>query len=556
MSVPVLQGMALCLAATVAWSGAVWAGESEATDPRGERPQPPASASILPPYAFDRAREPELMATAGLPVADVRFRGHSVIAEQRLQALAAPYTGRTLALAELADLQDAVTGLYVEQGYLTSGAVVKGLDAGVLDVDVVEGRLAEVVVQTDGRLSPEYLARYLEGFGPLDPVNVFDVERRLQTLQQESHVSRLEARLLPGARVGESVLEVRAFETAPWAVRLELSNHQSPAIGEWNGRLALTARNLSGRTDDLALVARLSEGMDELSVDYDTPLNAVGTRLSLFASASDSEIVAAPFDDLGIEAETRTFGARLSQPLRRSPSGHSRLSLSMEWRESETFLLGSGFSFVEGPEEGLSQVAALRVAWEELHRGATNVLAARVALSFGLDAFGATEAAGGVADGTFRKLVAQLQWARRLALRSSQLVLRVDAQLTEDPLLGMEQIPLGGRWAVRGYRENTLIRDNAVIGSLEWRLPLWRDPRGASIVELRPFVDGSWSSNENRDEIGPQGLYSVGLGVVWQPAPSFQAELYWGEALNDLDYPVEYSVQDDGLHARLSWTPW
>lgn len=518
---------------------------------------PPALAAdagpVLPPYEF--ADDPVAAAATVSPVRvdEIRFRGHRALPTQALDAVAARFTGRNLGFRELAELQDALTGVYVSQGYITSGVVVRSVAGGVLTVDVVEGRLTEVQVADAGRFSSRYLSGYLGAFGPMDPVNVFDLERRLQTLQQDPHVARVEAELLPGLQAGESILRLKAVETRPWDVYLEAANHQSPSIGEWHGRVALTALNISGRGDDLRLGGRASEGLTELSLEYDMALTAGDTRVTFYAYGTDSEIVTAPFDDLDIEAETHTVGARLSYPLRRHPAGHTRISLSAEWRESETFLLGSGFSFVDGPDEGLAQVAALRVGWEHLYRGQRNVLAAGITASFGVDAFGATQAAGATPDGSFRKLVAQAQWARRLDFLQSQLVLRSDLQLTQDALLGMEQIALGGRWSVRGYRENTLIRDGAVIASAEWRIPLLRDVRGASRLELRPFFDYSRSWNHGRDEVGPRALRSAGLGLAWQPLRGLQAEAYWGEALNDIDYPGEYSLQDDGVHVRFTW---
>jgi hemolysin activation/secretion protein len=514
----------------------------------------PATASILPAYDFDDGLEDEaLPAALDLPIADLRLEGHTVLTAADLTALKARFSGRRLGYRELSALRDELTALYIQRGYVTSGATIRSLSDGVLTIDVVEGRIDRIQVETDGRFRPDYVATYLQGFGPIEPVNVFDLEQRLQMLQQSLHVARVDAVLLPGERPGESVLRVRPTETRPWSVRFEVSNHQSPAIGEWHGLVSVGALNLSGRADDLHLAARASEGLQELTLSYEFPITARDSRLELYASGTRSEIVTAPFDQLGIEAETRSYGLRLSHPWHRTPSRQSRLSLALERRSSETFLLGSGFSFVEGPDEGESRVTVVRAAWQDLYRSGRNVLASRAEISAGVDAFGATRNAGGLPDGEFRKLLLQAQWARFLDLLDSQLVVRADAQLTSDPLLGIEQIALGGRWTVRGYRENTVIRDNAVLASVEWRVPVWRGPLGNSRLEVRPFFDWSYSWNEARPEIGPQRLASVGLGLLWQPAMGIQAEVVWGHALRNIDYPGGNSVQDDGIHVRGIW---
>ena len=69
------------------------------------------------------------------------------------------------------------------------------------------------------------------------PVNVNDLERRLQLLQQDDRIRAVNAALIPGSRRGESVLRVQLSEAESWRVRLEADNHGSPAIGSEAGAL-------------------------------------------------------------------------------------------------------------------------------------------------------------------------------------------------------------------------------------------------------------------------------------------------------------------------------
>ena len=79
---------------------------------------------------------------------------------------------------------------------------------------------------------------------------------------------------------------------------------------------------------------------------------------------------------------------------------------------------------------------------------------------------------------------------------------------------------------------------------------------GRSRLELRPFVDWSYSANVDADEIGPRQLSSAGIGFYWSPTPPLQFEVYWGEALNNVTYAGEYDLQDDGIHFRFTWDAW
>ena len=58
----------------------------------------------------------------------------------------------------------------------------------------------------------------------------------------------------------------------------------------------------------------------------------------------------------------------------------------------------------------------------------------------------------------------------------------------------MEQIAVGGMRTVRGYRENQMVRDNALISSLELRIPLLRTALGAEpargdVLLARPLLE-------------------------------------------------------------------
>ena len=82
-----------------------------------------------------------------------------------------------------------------------------------------------------------------------------------------------------------------------------------------------------------------------------------------------------------------------------------------------------------------------------LRRTRDRVLAARSVFSFGLHALGATEN-DSKPDGEFFAWLGQFQWAQRLD-EGDEIILRTDAQLTQDPLLPMEKFVVGGADTVR-----------------------------------------------------------------------------------------------------------
>jgi hemolysin activation/secretion protein len=127
----------------------------------------------------------------------------------------------------------------------------------------------------------------------------------------------------------------------------------------------------------------------------------------------------------------------------------------------------------------------------------------------------------------------------------------VAGQWTAESLLGLEQMSIGGRETVRGYRENQLVRDTGIAASVEFRIPVLFDSEGAGIVHLAPFFDfgGGWNVNGSPK---PTTLSSAGVGLLANPWKQVAAELYWGHPFRDIDIEDDNSAQDLGLHFRLN----
>lgn len=66
----------------------------------------------------------------------------------------------------------------------------------------------------------------------------------------------------------------------------------------------------------------------------------------------------------------------------------------------------------------------------------------------------------------------QHQLVRRVGNRGIQMISKANAQMKKDQLLPLGKFSVGGANTVRGYRENLYVRDNGVLSSLEFRIPL------------------------------------------------------------------------------------
>ena len=139
----------------------------------------------------------------------------------------------------------------------------------------------------------------------------------------------------------------------------------------------------------------------------------------------------------------------------------------------------------------------LRFAQDWVKRDTSSVFAACSQFNFGIDAFDATINVTGT-DGKFFAWQGQFQWVEQLAPRVL-LIGRVGGQFTDDSLLSLEKFSLVGINTVRGYAENQLLTDSGVLGTLELRIPVTKNP---STLQLNPFIE--FGTGWNNDEPNPE----------------------------------------------------
>lgn len=523
------------------------------------KPPTPAPGIVLPPLPLLPKEK------AGIPpvrsfIREIRVTGSTVFSPEEIAQVTERYTNRELTAEDLEALRLALTLLYVNKGYVNSGAILpdQTIADGVVTFRVVEGKLIRIEVEGNRWFRSNYLIRRLS-LATEPPLNLNALQERLQLLLEDQRIRRLNTELKPGLKPGEAILNVLVEERTPYKLWLDFNNYQSPSVGEKRGIVTLEHQNLTGNGDIATARYGRSEGLDPLlDFKYSLPVTAYDTTLSLQYRKNTFVTIEAPFkDDLEIKSKSDIYTLALRQPVYRTVNSEFALELVGEHLSHETFFLGERFSFTPGANsKGQSFVTALRPALEWVYRSANQVIAARSRFSFGLDALGATINDGGVPDSRFFAWLGQFQWVRRLPVLDIQLVFRTDLQLSNDPLLSLEQIAVGGRYSVRGYRETTLLRDQALLTSVEMRVPLIRDVRWADFLELAPFVDFGAGWNKERSTPEPKNLTSVGVGLRWAVTLSWpvpirpQFELYWGHRLRKVEKPAD-TLQDHGIHLQF-----
>ncbi len=481
-------------------------------------------------------------------VEDIQVVGNTLF-QSEIEGLISPLEGREITLEELLALRTAITQLYVENGYISSGAFVptnQVLDDGTVEVQVIEGAIEQLQINGLGHLREGYVRdRVVPATAP--PLNVRRLEEALQLLQVDPLLQGVDAELTAGSGPGQNILILDLAEADPFFTTFGFDNARAPSIGSYQGTVSVNHLNVLGFGDRLSASYNLTEGLDTYDVDYAIPVNGLDGTFAIRYQNAESEIVDEQFRDAGIRSNSETVSINFRQPLTRSLTNEFALSLGLDFRESRSFILDDiPFSFSIGPEEGVSRVRALRFGQEWVNRDINSVVAARSQFSIGLDAFGATVNNTGT-DGHFLAWLGQFQWVEQFS-PGTLLVTRINAQLTPDSLLPLERFSVGGVDTVRGYAQNQIVTDNAITASTEFRFPI------ADNLQLTPFVDAGGGWNNLTPNPDPSFLLGLGLGLRWQPNDVFGMRLDYGIPIIS---PGEEgnSLQENGVYFSVSLQP-
>ena len=484
-------------------------------------------------------------------VSDIEVLGSTVLLEEIAFQISC-YRNQSLTLTDLLTLRSRITQLYVNAGYITSGAFLPNnqeLGEGVVQIQVIEGQIEDIQIIGSRRLRAGYvrdrISRRTES-----PLNQSELEEGLQLLQLDPMLEQVDAELASGTAPGLNLLILDLEEADSFDLSFTVDNYRSPSIGSEEGTIAANYSNILGIGDRLSGAFSLSEGLTLYDLGYEVPITASNGTVQVRVNNSDSRIIENAFEAIGIRSDTTSVSVGVRQPLFQSPEEEFAVGLELNWRESQSFILDDvPFSFSEGPVDGRSQVNVLRFYQDWVNRGSERVLAARSQFSLGLDLFDATVNERGP-DGRFFAWQGQFQWVEQVSPRLL-LVSRVNGQLTPDSLLPIERFSVGGIGTVRGYAQNQLVADNALTGSLELRVPLTED---VNVLQLTPFVEAGGGWNNRAVDSDPSVLLGAGVGMRWQPSEEWFVQLDFGIPLVN-DGNSADSLQDSGIYFLVNFRP-
>jgi hemolysin activation/secretion protein len=490
-------------------------------------------------------------------VENITVEGSSVFDPSDFNRFTQPLLGQKVSPQQLQQVADDITQLYLEQGYITSRAIVdeNTLATGNIRIRVIEGSLEAIEVEGTERLDPNYVRSRI-ALGGGTPLNTANLEDQLRLLRGDPLLDNIEASLKSGTGLGQSILSVRVTEAPSFYGNLSVDNYSPPSVGSERLGVNLRYRNVSGVGDDIGLLYHhtFAGGSDNLDLSYRIPVNAMNGTVQLRSVLNYNNVVQPNLAFLDISGESELYEISYRQPLIRSPREEFALSLGFTHQQGQTFTFAGPTPFGIGPDnDGVTRTSVLKFGQEYITRDGGGAWAARSSLNFGTGLFNPTNVDPNV-NGYFFSWLGQLQRVQVIN-PDNFLIIQADVQLSPDGLLPSQQFVIGGGQSVRGYRQNVRAGDNGFRFSVEDRITLQRNPAGEAIFQIAPFweMGNVWNVNNNPNILQNQTfIMGLGVGLLWQPLPKLNLRLDYGLPIINLDDRGK-NAQDDGFYFSVNY---
>ncbi|MQA22115.1 hypothetical protein GEV01_21610 [Rugamonas sp. FT103W] len=482
--------------------------------------------------------------------------GASAVPEAALQEPLKPYTGRELSFDELSAAANAVTTCYRERGYLLATAVLQPqeLGQGEVRITVLEGRVGEIKLLPDSsvRLKPEQARRYFDALTPVgQPLRDSALERALLLTDDFPGVSA-RAELAPGARLGETELDIALSEAPLVSGTVGVDNSSNRYTGRVRAQGGINFNDIGGAGGQASLLASTT-GADfqYLRAGYVMPVGDYGTRVGAAYSALRYRL-GAEFASLDGFGGAKVAQLLLTHPLLRSGDSNVQLRAGYDNKRYTNNANGARTS------DKRVDTLALGIGYNGQSRWAGGYTSASLDVTPGkvdLSANPASLAAD--AAGTQGHFVrANYQASQYQRLRDGLMVsASVSGQLATANLESGEKMSLGGPGRVRAYPAGEASGDEGYVMTLEshYELPALKSDIAAffdygHITLNHKVYEGALAAG------GPGNSYSlkgVGLGWSWRPLERTVLQIQVAAKVGSNPARNSKGADADGSSARM-----
>lgn len=454
-----------------------------------------------------------------------------------------------MTVGHMVRVSDAVTTFYRNKGYLVAKAFLPVQTVGpdsLVHIQVIEGKITEVVVENAKGYSPEVLKKPSAGLIGTVPTRD-SVESALLYTQDYPGV-RLFGTFRPGANQGETRLILQVLEEDSFGYQFAFDNYGTELTGVYRGRFDLTWKNPVGWGDQLTASVLQSVSPENTtfgSLGYTVPVGPRGLRLFVEGSQNAFVVDQKPFDELQLDGTITSYKIGVDWRYQRGRFANARASLSYGAKASELTALDTlqvtddKFNLIE-LESAMDRI--------DIRFKGVDQLTAKIR-----QGQGGEFSSGGQYEDSFT--IYEARYTRAQVLTDTQtLVLRVRGQTTAKSISPLEQFSLAGPDAVRAYPVGQLLRHVGQFGSLDYqvqapgfsRAPGPFNRQWGDLLQFSLFADYAHGrgAEDRQDQQEQVDIAGYGAGVRFGVPGSFQFLLEGAK-------PLSSELANDGKDFRV-----
>ncbi len=471
-------------------------------------------------------------------------------------------------IGRLQEVADNVTRYYRQKGLILAQAVVpvQDVEQGVVDIQVFEGRLGRVLVESNEMYAEDILRRPFDSLVG-EPITKSKVEAALLTLTDYPGLTVFGV-FQPGLTVGTADIVLKVQEEKFYDIALRVDNHGTQETGRARFRTVIDWNNMLDASDRLTMTVQQSYRPKEnvfKSLAYE---RHIGDSW-LFGGFWDANKfgVKGEFEDQQITAETENAGIWLRKSFQRSRLENLSAKLGLTRKESyskrqavkrsrdilgvlylavdydsvDTFELFPSF----GSEDNF-QAGGINFAQVEVTRGFNDFMGSMGSSGDAQNLLSGVRPSrqGGsrkFAEGQFFKFFATASRLQTLAPHHS-LLLRGEYQWSDDLLVPLEQYSIGGAENVRAFPAAHALVDRAYFMSFEYIMnapfiadvPAFGTRTWGEVLQLSLFYDhaiGRLNDPTATDEETYESYRGAGVQLRFNIPGTLDSRLMWAWAL-------------------------
>lgn len=499
--------------------------------------RPPPPAPVLQPPPRKAAGVPA--SSKQFVVQRIAFVGNQQYSEAELAPLVAEFLNRPITIAQLYEATDKVSEFYARNGYALASVSVppQSITQGTVQLKIIEGRIGQISFEGNKRYSAEVLGEFMPATAVGKAYRAGTLERDLQNLNTLPGLATRGV-LKPGAEYGTTDVVVKVSETRAEA-SLSADNYGRKDVGEYRYSAYLNLFNPLGVADQLQFLA-LHSSTNRLNygyIAYSLPVNNQGARFN--ASYGWAHFTVAPPQE--VSGDNRNAEVFFEIPVVRNGASTLTTSIGASQTDARANLAAPGGSLPVSQ----TSITIFDIAGTLRHTWPGGAVSQQV-LTLRSNFRGAVPAQRD--HGEPLRLELDSQHLQPLPI-GVQLLARLNAVYSPEPLPDTEQFSLGGPGTLRGFPPSEARGDRGLFGSVTLQRALVAGP--VTLVP-RVFIDTGTATKLDSPSAGKhenESLSSAGLGLS-SYFRSMTLKLDWSYPLDSR--PVSDGRNEGRLYGALS----